>query len=85
VDLLRRLAQVKHATPAQLALAWLLAQRPWIVPTPGTTKESRLLENIGADAVELTSAELRQIDSALAAIDVQGARYPEHLERRTGL
>jgi len=85
VDLLSRLAQSKHATPAQLALAWLLAQRPWIVPIPGTTKESRLLENIGADAVELNSDELRQIDSALAAIDVQGARYPEHLERRTGL
>ncbi len=85
VDVLTRLAQLKHATPAQLALAWLLAQRPWIVPIPGTTKESRLLENIGADAVELTSDELRQIDSALAAIDVQGARYPEHLERRTGL
>lgn len=85
VDLLSRLAEVKHATPAQLALAWLLAKRPWIVPIPGTTKESRLLENIGADAVELTSDELREIDSALAAIDVQGARYPEHLERRTGL
>jgi aryl-alcohol dehydrogenase-like predicted oxidoreductase len=85
VDLLGRLAQLKNATPAQLALAWLLAQRPWIVPIPGTTKEHRLLENIGADAVQLTSAELRQIDSALAAIDVQGARYPEHLERRTGL
>jgi aryl-alcohol dehydrogenase-like predicted oxidoreductase len=85
VDLLSRLAHVKHATPAQLALAWLLAQRPWIVPIPGTTKESRLLENIGADAVELISDDLRQIDSALAAIDIQGARYPEHLERRTGL
>jgi aryl-alcohol dehydrogenase-like predicted oxidoreductase len=85
VDLLSRLAQLKHATPAQLALAWLLAQRPWIVPIPGTTKESRLLENIGADDLELSSDELRQIDSALAAIDVQGARYPEHLERRTGL
>jgi len=85
VDLLSRLAQAKHATPAQLALAWLLAQRPWIVPIPGTTKGSRLLENIGADAVELASDELREIDSALAAIDVQGARYPEHLERRTGL
>jgi aryl-alcohol dehydrogenase-like predicted oxidoreductase len=85
VDLLSRLAQLKHATPAQLAIAWLLAQRPWIVPIPGTTKEHRLLENIGADVVELTSVELQQIDSALAAIDVQGARYPEHLERRTGL
>jgi aryl-alcohol dehydrogenase-like predicted oxidoreductase len=85
VDLLSRLAQLKHATPAQLALAWLLAQRPWIVPIPGTTKENRLLENIEAETVELTSAELRQIDSALAVIDVQGARYPEHLERRTGL
>jgi aryl-alcohol dehydrogenase-like predicted oxidoreductase len=85
VDLLGELAHLKHATPAQLALAWLLAQRPWIVPIPGTTKENRLLENIGADVVELTSVELRQIDSALAAIDIQGERYPEHLERRTGL
>jgi aryl-alcohol dehydrogenase-like predicted oxidoreductase len=85
VDLLGRLAQLKNATPAQLALAWLLVQRPWIVPIPGTTKEHRLLENIGADAVELTPDDLFQIESALAAIDVQGARYPEHLERRTGL
>jgi len=85
VDLLARLAQAKHATPAQLALAWLLAQRPWIVPIPGTTKEHRLLENIGADAIDLTADDLRQIDAALAAVDVHGARYPEHLERRTGL
>jgi len=85
VDLLSRLAQLKHATPAQLALAWLLAQRPWIVPIPGTTKEHRLLENIGADEIELSPGESLQIQAAVAQIDVQGARYPEHLERRTGL
>jgi aryl-alcohol dehydrogenase-like predicted oxidoreductase len=76
---------LKHATPAQLALAWLLAQRPWIVPIPGTTKEHRLLENIGADEIELSPGESLQIQAAVAQIDVQGARYPEHLERRTGL
>lgn len=85
VELLGRLAQSKNATPAQLALAWLLAQKQWIVPIPGTTKEHRLLENIGAYAIEFTTDELRQIDSALAEIDVQGARYPDQLERRTGL
>lgn len=85
VDLLQKLAQLKNATPAQLALAWLLAQKPWIVPIPGTKKEHRLLENIGADEIELTPGELQQIQAAVAQIDVQGARYPEHLERRTGL
>jgi aryl-alcohol dehydrogenase-like predicted oxidoreductase len=85
IDLLRKLAELRKATPAQLALAWLLAQRPWIVPIPGTRKLERLEENIGAVAVELTSDDLREIDSALSQITVQGARYPEELERRTGL
>jgi aryl-alcohol dehydrogenase-like predicted oxidoreductase len=88
VDLLRAMGQRKNATPAQLALAWLLAQRPpnlWIVPIPGTTKLNRLEENIGAVSVELTSDDLREIDSAASKIEVQGARYPEELERRTGL
>ncbi len=85
VDLLREIAERKKATPAQIALAWLLAQKPWIVPIPGTTKLSRLEENIGAVAVELTSDDLREIDSAASKITVQGARYPEELERRTGL
>jgi aryl-alcohol dehydrogenase-like predicted oxidoreductase len=84
VDLLARAAQRKKATPAQIALAWLLAQKPWIVPIPGTTKLHRLEENIGAAAVELTSDDLREIDGAAAQITVQGARYPEHLERMTG-
>jgi aryl-alcohol dehydrogenase-like predicted oxidoreductase len=85
VDLLRSIAERKNATPAQLALAWLLAQKPWIVPIPGTTKPNRLDENIGAVSVELTSDDLREIDSAASKIEVQGARYPEELERRTGL
>jgi len=85
VELLRRIAERKRATPAQLALAWLLAQKPWIVPIPGTTKPARLEENIGAVAVELTSEDLREIDSAAAKIAIEGARYPEHLEKRTGL
>jgi len=85
VDLLKRVAEKKHATPAQIALAWLLAQKPWIVPIPGTTKRNRLDENIGAAAIELTSDDLREIESAASHITVQGARYPEHLERRTGL
>jgi len=85
VDLLREIAERKQATPAQIALAWLLAQKPWIVPIPGTTKLSRLEENIGAVAVELTSDDLREIESAASKITVQGARYPEELERRTGL
>ncbi len=85
VDLLGRIADRKKATPAQLALAWLLAQKPWIVPIPGTRKLERLDENIGAVAVELTSDDLREIESAASKITVQGARYPEELERRTGL
>ena len=85
VDLLRSIGERKNATPAQLALAWLLAQKPWSVPIPGTTKLNRLEENIGAVAVELTSDDLREIDSAASKIEVQGARYPEELERRTGL
>src|SRR5882724_2165701 len=85
VDLLGTIAKQKNATPAQIALAWLLAQKPWIVPIPGTTKLSRLDENIGAVSVELTSDDLREIDSAASKIEVQGARYPKALERRTGL
>jgi aryl-alcohol dehydrogenase-like predicted oxidoreductase len=84
VDLLRKLAEQKKATPAQLALAWLLAQKPWIVPIPGTRKPERLDENIGAVAVELTPDDLREIDRAGSKITVQGARYPERLERMTG-
>ena len=84
VDLLARTAERKKATPAQIALAWLLAQQPWIVPIPGTTKLHRLEENIGAAAVELTSDDLREIDSAASKIKVQGARYPENLQRMTG-
>jgi len=85
VDLLNRIAQRKRATPAQIALAWLLAQKPWMVPIPGTTKLNRLEENIGAVGVELTSDDLREIDDAASKITVAGARYPEELERRTGL
>ena len=85
VDLLQSIGKRKNATPAQLALAWLLAQKPWIVPIPGTTKLHRLEENIGAVTVELTADDLREIDNAAAAIEVQGASYPEELERRTGL
>jgi aryl-alcohol dehydrogenase-like predicted oxidoreductase len=84
IKLLGRIAERKIATPAQIALAWLLAQRPWIVPIPGTTKLHRLEENIGAAAVELTSHDLREIDSAASKITVQGARYPENLEKMTG-
>jgi aryl-alcohol dehydrogenase-like predicted oxidoreductase len=84
VDLLGRIAAQVNATPAQIALAWLLAQKPWIVPIPGTTKLERLDENIGAVAVELTSGDLRTIDRAAAKITVQGARYPEKLEQLTG-
>jgi aryl-alcohol dehydrogenase-like predicted oxidoreductase len=85
VDLLRDIAERKTATPAQIALAWLLARKPWIVPIPGTTKPTRLEENIGAAAVELTPDDLREIDGAAARIEIQGARYPEALEKRTGL
>jgi len=85
VELLQEIAGRKKATPAQIALAWLLAQKPWIVPIPGTTRLSRLEENLGAAAIELASEDLREIDSAAARIPVQGARYPEALERGTGL
>jgi aryl-alcohol dehydrogenase-like predicted oxidoreductase len=85
VDQLARIAEPKMATPAQIALAWLLAQKPWIVPIPGTRKLERLDENLGAAAVELTSQDLREINSAASKITIQGARYPESLEKRTGL
>ena len=84
IDLLGKIGQRKKATPAQVALAWLLAQKPWIVPIPGTTKLPRLDENIGAVAVELTPDDLRDIESAASKITVQGARYPERLEQMTG-
>jgi aryl-alcohol dehydrogenase-like predicted oxidoreductase len=84
VDLLGDIAKRKKATSAQIALAWLLAQKPWIVPIPGTTKLHRLEENIGAASIELTLDDLREIEDAASRIDVQGARYPEHLERMTG-
>jgi aryl-alcohol dehydrogenase-like predicted oxidoreductase len=84
LELLRKIAERKKSTPAQIALAWLLAQKPWIVPIPGTRKLERLDENIGAVAVELTSDDLREIDSAASKITVQGARYPENLEQMTG-
>jgi aryl-alcohol dehydrogenase-like predicted oxidoreductase len=84
VDLLGKLAEQKKATPAQIALAWLLAQKPWIVPIPGTTKVARLDENIGAVSVKLTSDNLRQIESAVSKITVQGARYPENLQKMVG-
>src|SRR6059058_406606 len=83
VDLIAAFASKKHATSAQIALAWLLAQKPWIVPIPGTTKLERLEENIGAAAIELTPDDLRELDAATAKITVQGARYPEELERMT--
>ncbi len=84
VDLLATIGKRRQATPAQVALAWLLAQKPWIVPIPGTTKLSRLEENLGAAAVELTPADLREIEDAASKITVHGARYPEELEQRTG-
>ena len=85
VDLLRNISDRKKATPAQIALAWLLAQEPWIVPIPGTKKLERLEENIGAVNVELTPDDLREIDSAASKVTIQGDRYPEALEKRTGL
>jgi aryl-alcohol dehydrogenase-like predicted oxidoreductase len=85
VDLLARIGEKKKATPAQIALAWLLAQKPWIVPIPGTTKLARLEENLGATAIELTADDLREIEGAASKIQIQGARYPEHVERMTGL
>ena len=84
VDLLGQIAERKKATPAQIALAWLLTQKPWIVPIPGTTKLNRLEENVGAVEIELTRDDLREIESAASQIEVQGARYPEHLEQMTG-
>ena len=84
VEWLKTFAERKKATPAQIALAWLLAQKPWIVPIPGTTKRHRLEENLGAAAVELTSDDLREIDRAAAQIEVHGARYPEHLQKLVG-
>jgi len=84
VDLLGKIGAKLHATPAQIALAWLLAQRPWIVPIPGTTKLQRLDENLGATSVNLTAEDLQEIDGAAANIKVQGARYPEHLQKLVG-
>src|ERR1700731_2827205 len=84
IDLLGSIGKQKNATPAQIALTWLLARKPWIVPIPGTTKLARLEENIGAAAVELTPDDLRDIDSAVCKIPVQGARYPEHLQQLVG-
>lgn len=84
VDLLGRIAERKKATPAQIALAWLLAQKPWIVPIPGTTKMHRLDENLGALSVDLSPDDLREIADAASRIPVEGARYPEHLEKMTG-
>ena len=85
VDLLGDIAKRKNATPAQIALAWLLAQKPWIVPIPGTTKLKRLEENVGAAEIDLTRDDLREIEKAASRIEVQGARYPERLEKMTGL
>ena len=84
INLLGGIAKRKKATPAQIALAWLLAQKPWIVPIPGTTKLHRLDENIGAVSVELSPEDLRDIESAASTITVHGARYPEQLEQMTG-
>ncbi|MGE5848157.1 MAG: aldo/keto reductase, partial [Ignavibacteria bacterium] len=84
IDFLERIAKQKKATPAQIALAWLLAQKPWIVPIPGTTKLHRLEENIHAADIEFTPEELREIDNASSKIKVQGDRYPEHLAKLTG-
>jgi aryl-alcohol dehydrogenase-like predicted oxidoreductase len=84
VDLLGKIGQKKNATPAQIAIAWLLAQKPWIVPIPGTTKLSRLTENNGSVAIELTPEDLSEIETAASKITVLGARYPEHIERMTG-
>src|SRR5438876_9496115 len=85
VEVLRTIATRKKATPAQIALAWLLARKPWIVPIPGTTKLARLDENIAATAIAQSAEDLRTIESAASRITIQGARYPEHLEKRTGL
>jgi aryl-alcohol dehydrogenase-like predicted oxidoreductase len=84
VDLMAAIATRKSITPAQLALAWLLAQKHWIVPIPGTTKPQRLEENLGAAAVQLSVRDLHEIDAAASQVTVQGARYPDHLNRVTG-
>jgi len=84
VDLLRGIAARKGATPAQIALAWLLAQKPWIVPIPGTTKQSRLEENLGSASLQLSPEDLREIGAASDQVQLQGARYPEHLQRLVG-
>ena len=84
VELLASIAETKRATPAQLALAWLLAQKPWIVPIPGTTKLNRLKENVRAAAIELSTEDLKRIGDALSRIQVQGDRYPAHLAARVG-
>jgi aryl-alcohol dehydrogenase-like predicted oxidoreductase len=84
IDLLSKIAKQKKATPAQIALAWLLAKRPWIVPIPGTTKLNRLEENLGAAALELTPEDLQEIENAVSGIEVQGARYPAYLQQRVG-
>jgi aryl-alcohol dehydrogenase-like predicted oxidoreductase len=85
VDLLARIAKQKNATPAQIALAWVLAQKPWMAPIPGTTKLARLEENLGAVDVQLSAEDLREIDEAASKIKVEGDRYPERLEKMTGL
>lgn len=84
IDLLGKMAKHKNTTTAQIALAWLLAQKPWIVPIPGTTKLNRLEENNGAAVIELTAGDLHEINDAASKITVHGARYPEHIERMTG-
>ena len=84
VEWLKAFAERKHATPAQIALAWLLAQKPWIAPIPGTTKRHRLEENLGALRVQLTNDDRRDIDRAASQIEVHGARYPEHLQKMVG-
>jgi aryl-alcohol dehydrogenase-like predicted oxidoreductase len=84
VDWLKAFAARKQATPAQIALAWILAQKPWMVPIPGTTKRHRLEENLGAVSVELTAGDLGEIEDAVSRIDVHGARYPEHLQKLVG-
>ena len=81
---MERFAKQKQATPAQVALAWVLAQKPWIVPIPGTTKLHRLRENIGAASLQLSAEDLRELESAASKITVQGARYPEHLQKLVG-
>lgn len=85
LDLIRQFGQEKAATPAQLALAWVLAQKPWIVPIPGTTKLARIEENLAGESLVLSPADVARLPEAAAAIPIEGARYPEHIERTTGL